>query len=138
MMMPVSTQAFQQTQGSRRKLRARCSGALIIDRDGKVQSIAGIEFLGAFDRTLMPLLLHWFFGVGAIRVVFREEPSHTLGSVKQLIEDCIEGPHSLEDWDITDPAEQERFVEGIRKAETFQQLFKALRLPRPDDALDLL
>lgn len=138
MMIPVSTQAFQQTQGSRRKLRARCADTLIIDRDGKVQSIADIEFLGAFDRTLMPLLLDWIFGVGGMRVVFREEPSHTLRSVKQLIEDCLQRPNSLQDWGIDDPAEEQRFVERVRKAENFQQLFKALRLPRPDDALDLL
>ncbi|UJW87900.1 hypothetical protein [Devosia sp. SL43] len=138
MMMPLSTQAFQQTQGSRRKLRARCADTLIIDRDGKVQSIADIEFLGAFDRTPMPLLLHWFFGVGGIRVAFREEPSHTLSSVKQLIQDCLQGPHSLQNWGTTDPAEEERFAEGVQRAESFQQLFKALRLPRPDKALDLL
>jgi hypothetical protein len=138
MITPVSTQAFQQTQGSRRKLRARCADTLIIDRDGKVQSIVDIEFLGAFDRTLMPLLLHWIFGVGGIRVVLREEPSHTLSSVKQLIEDCLQRPHSLQDWGIDDPAEEKRFGERVQRAESFQQLFKALRLPRPDDALDLL
>jgi hypothetical protein len=137
-MFPVSTQAFQQTQGSRRKLRARCADTLIIDRDGTVKSIADIEFLGAFDRTLMPLLLHWIFGVGGIRVVFSEEPSHTLRSVKQLIEDCLRGPQSLQNWGIADPAEAKRFAEGVQGAESFQQLFKALRLPRPSEALDLL
>lgn len=138
MMIPISTQAFQQTQGSRRKLRARCADTLIVDRDGKVQSIADIEFLGPFDRTLMPLLLYWLFGVGGIRVAFRDEPLHTLGSVKQLIEDCLQAPHTLSDWDRDDPAKAEQFVDGIRKARSFHGLFKALRLPRPEDALDLL
>lgn len=137
-MVPVSTQAFQQTQGSRRKLRERSADSLILDRKGRLRGIADIEFLGAFDRTLMPLLLHWFFGVGGIRVKFTEPLPNTLADTKRLVEEYIQRDENRSDWGLDEPPRLKAFLNRVQSAESFPELFDALHLPAPDDALDLL
>ncbi|MCY1544916.1 hypothetical protein D9M68_808260 [compost metagenome] len=136
-MYPLSAAAFTQAQASRRELSAAYKDALILDVDGSLRRIDHVEVIGPWGESIGRKLLSLLTGAWRIEVQLSEPMSYSLEEVKQILIDCS-AVHVNADTMQMDSAEVEKFAASVRAASSIGQLLELLRLPAPEDALDVL
>lgn len=137
-MYPLSTAAFTSTQNSRRRLSSDYRDALILDRDGGLRRIERIDVLGPCGDSFARKLLSRLINAWNIRVHLSEPLPRSLDQIKQLLIDCVASPASVDNFQLESEAARAQFVSSVRAAASVGELLNLLRLPAPEDALDLL
>jgi hypothetical protein len=137
-MYPLSTAALTRAQTSRRRLTADYRGAMILDREGRLRRIERIDVLGPWGDSLFRRLLSRLTDAWSIAVHLSEPLPRSLDQTKRLLIDCLASPRSVGSLQLEDEADRTRFVTSVRAAASEGELLHLLRLPAPDDALDVL
>lgn len=136
-MFPMNSEALSYGQASSyRKLRARNVGALIFDEDGSLRSIEKIDVLGVAGGTWLQKVLGFLSRSWRISVHLSDPQSYALEDLKKIIIDFM--PASAEDMNLEGPDDLRLVIEAVGSVETFAELFSVLKLPKPEDALDIL
>jgi hypothetical protein len=136
--LPLSTVAFEGSQGSRRRTRSEYTGALIIYRSGIVKRIERIDFLGLRGEGLLAKILSALNSDWRISVQLSAPLPLELPEIKDLIM-----KHLASDQGKPEPyLELARPLDVVRPeilaSESVKAIFEILNVPGPDDALDAL
>lgn len=137
-MYPLSTAAFTTAQSSRRRLSSNYRDALILDRDGGLRRIERIDVLGPWGDSFARKLLSRLTDTWSIRVHLSEPLPRSLDQIKQLLIDCVASCSEDDGLQLESEAARAQFVSSVRAAASVGELLNLLRLPAPEDALDLL
>lgn len=137
-MYPLNTAALTRAQNSRRRLSSDYRDALILDRDGMLRRIERIEVLGPWGNSFARKLLSRLTDAWNVKVYLSEPLPRSLDQVKQLLIDCLESRQTIDSLQLESEAARALFVNSVRSALNTSELFDLLKLPAPDDALDVL
>ncbi len=135
---PLSTLAFTQAQGSKKKIAASYKQALIVDRNGRFRSFKEIEVLGPLGNSFSRRILSCLTGSWQIRVQLSASLDYSLEEAKRLLIDCMDSPISADNFDFESLSAHQKFIESIRAATSFDTLLQGLVLSAPENSLDLL
>jgi hypothetical protein len=136
-MEALNTHCF--AQGRKKNLANRYRNALILDCDGSIRKIEQLQILGLCGKSFLGKLCSFVFGLWwNIEVHLSEPLPFSLEEIKKLIIDCIHNCHDVleEGEDLWSPLNLD--IDAIRAAQSFDALWSALDLPKPEDALDVL
>ena len=138
-LLPVSTSAFQISSGPKRRVEQSYNQSTVIYRNGSVKKINRIDFLGYWGATAGRRLLSAANGgVRRIALDLTDQPQITLDEVKRIV--CRELP---EDRKLADPYfgaadPLSDVIRRVSEATTSAELFDAIGMPLPQNALDIL
>ena len=133
---PLSTAALGQAQASQGDLQKMYGWALLLDADGVVRRILGIKVLGPMGNSWPRRLLSRLTNGWRIETQLSVPEHWEFLALKALVIECAEGSRAaLDDWAA---GKTEEIIAALGKALTPQQVFAALALPAPEDALDVL
>jgi hypothetical protein len=137
-MYPLTTAAFTRAQNSRQRLSSDYRDALILDRDGELRQIERIDVLGPWGNSFARKLLSRLTDAWSISVHLSDPLPRSLDQIKQLLIDCATSPQALDNLQLESEVARAQFVTSVRAAATAGELLKLLRLPLPEDVLDVL
>jgi hypothetical protein len=127
---PLDPRALTWAQSSRRKLSTAYADAMVLDQDG-LKKIERIDVLGPWGRSVGRRLLSRLTDAWSIKVHLSTPLDIPIAQLKQLITSCA--ANSDADW-----MPRDEMVAAISSAATARDVLDALRLPPPEDALDVL
>lgn len=136
-MFPLSTAALTRAQASRRELANDYRDALVLDRDGTLRRIERIEVVGPWGNSVGRKLLSRLTDAWQIAVRLSEPLPWQLAELKQLLADCINAHGNMGDPE-TDEASRQRIAAAVLAASSADQIFDVLKVPPPEEALDVL
>lgn len=132
----VSSLALSRAQATKEELRSY-RDALLINRRGNIKVIKQVDILGAFGQTWMRRILSYLTGAWLVRVHLIPPPfGIDLTLLKRMIAESIalhggvQGPDADESRQV--------LISEVERAINVAELFQALRMPQPEDALDVL
>jgi hypothetical protein len=137
-MYPMSTTALTRAQASRRELATDYRDAFVLDQDGHLRKIERVSVLGPWGESFWRKLLSRLTDAWRIDIELSAPLDRTLDEVKQLIVSCMESPQSAENMRLGELQERQSFVDAVHAARNVDDLLILLRLPAPEDALDVL
>jgi len=137
-MCPLSTAAFTRAQTSRRKLSTDYREALILDCDGALRHIEKIDVLAPWGDSFFRRLASRLTDAWSIRVRLSEPLPLSLDQLKRVLLDCMTSPATLDNMQLDSEDARARFTADIRAARSKSELLELLKLPAPEDALDVL
>lgn len=135
---PLSTAAFTRAQASRRRLSSDYRDALILDRDGALRQIERIDVLGPWGDSFARKLLSRLTDAWSISVCLSEPLPRSLDQVKEILIDCMASPQSVDNMQLESEGARAQFIASVRAATSAGELLNLMKLPAPDDALDVL
>lgn len=135
---PLSTAALMQAQASRRKLKNDYRDALILDQDGMLRRIEHIEVLGPWGESIGRKLLNRLTDAWRIAVRLSEPLSWQFDELKQLLVECISTHGNMGFPDLDEVESRQKTVRAILATPTADKIFNILKMPPPEDALDVL
>ena len=131
-LFPLSTAALSQAQAPREKLEQDYRDAYLLDADGSLCRIERVEVLGPFGDSWARRLLSRVTQGWRIRVTLSAPLDWDLERVRLLVLDCFVAPGDEEALPLAEVARD------LRAATSAAALFSALRVPPPEEALDVL
>lgn len=137
-MYPLNTAALTRAQNSRRKLSSEYRNALILDRDGTLRRIERIDVLGPWGHSLARKFLSRLTDAWSIRVHLSLPQPQSLDQIKLLLVECLASPRSLENLQLDGERARAELIASIHKAASAEELLEVLKLPMPEDVLDVL
>lgn len=137
-MYPMSTAAFTRAQASRKELRNDYADALILDREGSLRKIDHVKVLGPWGNSYARKLLSRLTDAWSVEVRLSEPLPHSLDQIKHLLAECIGSPQSANTMEIEDPEAQQKLIVAVNAATSIGELLGLIKLPAPEDALDVL
>lgn len=138
-LQPVSTFAFGVSSGPKRRVEQRYKDSLIIYRDGAVKKIGRINFLGYWGTTLAQRMLSAANGgVRRIALDLTPQPQIKLDEIKSILRNGLPDDRKLVEqfFDASEPLPD--VIRRIDTARDCAAIFDALRIPSPENALDIL
>ena len=133
---PLSTFAFTVSQSSEKSLEKNL-GAIIIWDDGVVKRIKSIKKLGLYGTGFFAKLKSALFGVFEIQVEL-EKVESTFSETSQLIQDYIIHDAKSHDPSFALVDSPEVTLEKIKSLDSVKAIFNYLKMPGPEDCLDVL
>jgi hypothetical protein len=137
-MYPLNTAAFTRAQASRRKLASDYRDALVLDRDGNLRKIEHIDVLGPWGTSIGRKLISRLTDAWSIEVGLSDPLPYSLEQVKRLLIDCMKSPQSADSLQFEVPGVRKQFLASVLAASSAAELLALLKLPDPEDALDVL
>jgi hypothetical protein len=136
---PMSTAALTCAQGGRRKLVENNRGALILDRDG-IRRIENLRILGPMGDSIGKKLIHFLSSTWKIEVSLSDVLPCTFDQIKQLMIDYAASLSSVDEWngEGSDIRFSDFVSEVTSRASDLEELFVLMKLPSPENALDIL
>jgi hypothetical protein len=138
-MLPVSSFAFGVSSGPKRRVERMYKDSLIIYCDGAVRKIGQVNFLGYYGTTIGRRLLSAANGgIRRITVDLVDQPQAKLADIKSMLKKGLQEDRKLAEpfFDASDPLPDVN--QRIDAAGNCAEIFEALRMPPPEDALDIL
>jgi hypothetical protein len=138
-LLPVSTFAFKISRGPKRRVEQLYEDSLIIYRNGAVKKIDRIDFLGYWGTSIAQKLLSAANGgIRRISLHLVDQPQVTLDGIKDILRRALPEDRKLVEpfFNARDPLPD--VLRGVNQAMSCEQIFDALRMPSPEDALDIL
>ena len=136
--IPLSTFAFEHAQGGMETVRAKNLGNLILFRDGTLRRIEEITVVGPDGDGFVWRALSYLTRSWRVRTTLSEAVSIRLDDLKNRIAELVgqdaQRPEPYLDH-IPRDAEVARLV---GECKSIDELFDQLRVPSPEDALDIL
>lgn len=136
-MYPLSTAALTRAQNSRRRLVSDYRDALILDREGLLRQIERIDVIGPWGYSPARRFLSRLTDAWSIKVHLSEPLPHSLDRIKQILLDCMVSPQSVDTMQLDEEA-RVKILDSVRTAPSATELLDILKLPLPNDALDVL
>jgi hypothetical protein len=138
-LLPVSTFAFGVSSGPKRRVEQRYKDSLIIYRDGTVKKIGRINFLGYWGATFGRRMLSAINGgIRRVALDLTDQPQIKLDDIKSILRKGLAEDRKLAEpfFDASEPLPEvmRRIDTAINNAE----IFDALQVPSPENALDIL
>jgi hypothetical protein len=127
---PLHPRALTWAQSSRRKLSTAYADAMVLDQDG-LKKIERIDVLGPWGTSVGRKLLSRLTDAWSIKVHLSPPLNIPVAELKQLIAGCAANADA--DW-----MSRDEIVAAISGAATTRDVLDGLRLPPPQDALDVL
>ena len=137
-MYPLSTAALTRAQASRQELRNDYRDAYILDREGTVRQIEAVEVLGPWGETFSRKLLSRLTDAWSISVRLSEPLPWPLADLKRMLVDCLNSSWSGETGDPDEIVSLQEVTKAIIEASSSGAIVDALKLPPPEQALDVL
>jgi hypothetical protein len=137
-MYPLNTAAFTRAQASRKELASGYRDALILDRDGSLRKIERVDVLGPWGDSIGRKLLSRLTDAWSVDVRLSDPLPHSLEQIKQLVISCTASPKSVDAMQFGGATAQRQFTASVRVASSVGELLSLLKLPMPEDALDVL
>ena len=137
--LPYSTGAFLVSSGPMRRVLQMYVGALVVYRDSSVSRLDGIQFLGLWGNNAWERAFSFANGgVRKIAVTFRPLPNFSFEEIRRLTVECVRRhPEVLESY-FGKTNTVEEILNLLHRSSTCEELFEALDVPAPEDALDSL
>lgn len=130
--------ALTRAQTARRKLSSDYRDALLMSQDGTIRRIDSIDVLGPWGTSLSRRLLSRLTDAWSIKVSTSQPITISLDDLKDLLVRCIQSQQSVESLLLETRKDQEQFIDSVKSATSTEDLMGRLRLPSPEDALDVL
>jgi hypothetical protein len=134
----ISPVALTQAQAPRAELDRDYRDALLLDRDGTLRRIERIDILGPWGNTLGQRLLNRLTSGWRIEVQLSSPLPLNLDDQKSRLAQYILVNGGVHGRDLNEEPPADELASAVRRAESVAELFEALRMPAPDDALDVL
>jgi hypothetical protein len=137
-LLPVSTAAFEISRGAKRRITHSYVNSTIIFREGSVRKIKRIDFLGYWGATISRKLFSVANGgVRRINLELTDRPL-SLAEIKSAVSNALPKDRQLREpfFAVADPLAD--VLRRIDEATSGGQIFDAIAVPPPDDALDIL
>src|SRR6266513_3620300 len=137
-MLPISTEAFSVSQGSKQKILKAYAGATIIYRNCAVYKIERIDFLGYWGNSFLSKLFSAVNG-GTRRIeVHLLAAPRNLDDVKRLVLGYLPEDRKIPEpfFPATQPLEE--VMRRINGAASCSEIFDILNVPSAENALDAL
>jgi hypothetical protein len=138
-MLPVSSFAFGVSSGPKRRVERRFMDSLIIYRSGAIKKIGQINFLSYCGTTLGQRLLSAANGgIRRITLDLIDQPQVKLAELKNMLHKGLVEDRKLAEpfFDAADPLPD--VIRRIDAAANCADIFEALHMPSPENALDIL
>lgn len=136
--IPISPMALKMASGSRARVRRRSVGALIMGRRGVVRRIESVEFVGPLGEGAWKRLFSLLNSDWAIAPVLSPPLPLELEAVKALLARCLEVDARRPEPYLAPERGLESMLMGLAAAKTMVEVFEVIRVPPPEDSLDLL
>ena len=131
-MFPLSTAALTQAQASRLELDSDYRDAYLLDADGSICRIEGTTVLGPWGQGWARQLLSRLTQGWRISVALSVPQNWELERLRNLVLSCMGMPGEADEAPVAEP------VQRVRQAASAREVFLALCLPPPEEALDVL
>ena len=138
-LLPLSTAGLGISSGRKSRVLSVFQGALLIHRDGRVERIDRIDFLGYYGRSVWGRIFS--FANGGIRAVYVhlcEQPGVKFNEVKERVVRALGKNGAQRGLLLNDERPVEAVFRRVDEAGSAGELFEALQIPAPEDALDVL
>lgn len=134
----VSSRAFQWGQGSRKQIRKLYRNALVIYRSGLARRIVEVRVLGPWGESPGRRILSVMTSAWELSVQFSDPIDLSLEDFKRVLLERL--PEEANDLFLAGQSDVVRaeVLDQLRKSESISEVFDSLRLPEPEDALDVL
>lgn len=136
--IPISPVALEMASGSRARVRRRSTGALVMDRLGTVRRIESIEFVGPLGEGTWSRIFSILNSDWAIAPVLSPPLSLDLENAKALLARCLEADARRPEPFLAPEDGLESMLQSLAAARSMSEVFEVLRVPRPEDSLDML
>jgi hypothetical protein len=138
-LIPASTSAFKISHGPKRQIDQLYKDSLIIYRNGTVRKIDRIEFLGFWGATIGQRLLSAANGgIRRVELDLTDAPQGTLERIKGILCDGLTKDRELVEPFFSAADSLPDVLRRVNEATTCAEIFDAIRMPSPEDALDIL
>jgi hypothetical protein len=107
-------------------------------RDGNLRKIEHIDVLGPWGTSMGRRLLSRLTDAWRIDVALSDPLPCSLEQIKRLLIDCMESPQSADSMQFEVPDARKQFLTAVLAASDAAELLGLLKLPEPEDALDVL
>jgi len=137
--LPYNTDAFQVSTGPTKRVLERYLHSLVVYRDGSVSRLDAIQFLGLWGKNALQRALSFANGgTHRISVNLSPELSSNFDATRKLVVECISRhPEVIEQY-FEQSAAPAAVAAAVGRAATWDEIFDALGVPSPEDALDSL
>ncbi|MGE4243619.1 hypothetical protein [Ramlibacter sp.] len=137
-MFPLSTCALTRAQAGRRELAKEYRNAFILDGvENSLRRFEKVNVVAPWGDTAARRLLSRLTDAWRISVTLTEPLSYELEDVKRMVVDCLGAPETI-DGLSADAVDLRQVAMDIQGSHTISDLLVALRLPPPEEALDVL
>jgi len=133
---PMSTVALTQAQTPRDELENGYREAYLLDAEGLIRRIEHIEVLGPFGDSWFRKLISRLSNGWRIATRLSDPIEWELDRLKAIILECLGPDFGNADGDAG--ANLPQVLADLKGATTPAQVYGALRLPPPEEALDVL
>ena len=138
LIIPISSRALTVGQFSRRVLRTRYVGALIVSRQGVVHPISSISIVGPWGSSLWRKLFSALTSTWEIQVQFGEPISMDIREVRKLIFRFVQYDVARPEPFLSLRESPDKISRRIHSAQSISGIFDALNVPSPENCLDIL
>jgi hypothetical protein len=138
LIIPISTNALQAGQSSRRALRTRYNGALIVTRQGVVRPISSVTVVGLWGSSFWRKLLSALTSAWKIQVHLGEPRSMNVQELGKLIDQFVRYDSARSEPFLSLSEPFDKISKRLRSARSVSEVFEILNVPDPEDCLDVL
>jgi hypothetical protein len=103
-----------------------------------LRKIEHIDVLGPWGTSMGRRLLSRLTDAWRIDVALSDPLPCSLEQIKRLLIDCMESPQSADSMQFEVPGARKQFLTAVLAASDAAELLGLLKLPEPEDALDVL
>lgn len=138
LIIPLSSRALQVGQGSRRVLRTRYKGALIVTRQGAVRSISSVTVDGLWGSSFWRKLISALTSAWKIQVHFEEPSLMDFQEIRRLIDRFVQYDSVRSEPFLSLRESPDKTSGRIQSARSVSDIFDILNVPDPENCLDVL
>lgn len=138
-LLPLSTTGLAISGGRKSRVTSAFRGALVIHRDNRVERIDRINFLGFYGRTIWARLFSLANGsIRSVNVDLSEQPAVRFSDVKELVLEILRKNGERQASVFFGERPSDSVIRQVSEAGSCSELFAALGMPAPENALDIL
>lgn len=133
---PMSTVALTQAQAPQKNLQAEYHGARILFNDGTLRKIENVAVLGPYGENWLRRIFSRLTNGWQVAVSLSDPYGENTKKLAREITEALTNLWTLDEE--LDETERHSIISSINQSSTGKQIYDALRLPSPSDALDVL
>jgi hypothetical protein len=137
MALPFSTRAFEVSTGPTARVLLRYSGLLVVYRDGSVARLESIKFSGFWGESFWQRAFSFANGgTRRVSVTLRTLVNFEFEEVRRLTAECVRRHPEVVAQYFEQNVAPEAVLKLVTQSSTCAELFDALGVPAPENALD--
>lgn len=137
-LIPLNPRALAVAQNSKKRLEQMYIGEHVLTCDGEISAIRKIEVGNFYGNSFRKWLLSALTGVRSIRVELEKLPRLSLDELKKIVVRFITYDAQTPEPLLVPQELLMRTIQSIEKANSVDEIFRALNIPSLEDCLDVL